>query len=88
MTEREIFTAALAKEIPAERDAFLDEACADDAALRRRIDSLLAEHQQLGSFMDVPSPAATLAPTPQERPGTQIGPYKLMQQIGEGGMGA
>jgi serine/threonine protein kinase len=87
MTEREIFTAALNKEDPAERTAFLDEACAADDSLRRRVESLLAEHQQLGSFMDVPSSAATLDPPPLERPGTQIGPYKLLQQIGEGGMG-
>ena len=54
MSEREIFTAALAKEVPAERSAFLDEACAGDAPLRQRVESLLAEHEQVGSFMDVP----------------------------------
>ena len=87
MTEREIFTAALAQENPDQRAAFLDEQCADNAPLRQRIESLLADHQQLGSFMDVPSPAATLDQSPRERPGTMIGPYKLLQQIGEGGMG-
>ena len=86
MTEREIFTAALNKADPAERAALLDEQCAGNAPLRQRIESLLAEHQQLGSFMDVPSPAATINQS-TERPGTQIGPYKLLQQIGEGGMG-
>jgi len=86
MTEREIFTAALNKADPSERAAFLDEQCAGNAPLRQRIESLLAEHQQLGSFMDVPSPGATLD-QPTERLGTQIGPYKLLQQIGEGGMG-
>ena len=86
MSEREIFTVALNKEVPTERAAFLDQACAGDAALRSRVESLLAEHQQLGSFMDLPSPAETLVP-PQERPGTRIGPYKLLQVIGEGGMG-
>ena len=90
MTEREIFTAALAKEDPAERAAFLDRVCGDDGSLRRRIESLLADHQQLGSFMDVRSRAEkTLGASrsPAERTGTQIGPYKLLQQIGEGGMG-
>src|SRR5438094_2546983 len=86
MTEREIFTAALNKADPAERAPFLDEQCAGNAPLRQRIESLLAEHQQLGSFMDVPSRMATID-QPTERPGTQIGPYKLLQQIGEGGMG-
>ncbi len=87
MTEREIFTAALGKANPALRAAFLDDACAGDAALRQRVESLLAEHEQLGSFMEVSSPEATLDRQASERPGTQIGPYKLLQQIGEGGMG-
>src|SRR5512140_37430 len=93
MSEREIFTAALTKENPVERAAFLDEACAGNGPLRQRVESLLAEHRQLGSFMDVSSPdvANTIdmprAPLAAECPGTQLGPYKLLQQIGEGGMG-
>src|SRR5207302_803 len=78
---------------PAERAALLDEACAGDGPLRQRVESLLAEHQQLGSFMDVPSQAAArtinmpAAPPDPIASGTKIGPYKLLQQIGEGGMG-
>ncbi len=93
MTEREIFTAALKKEDRAVRDTFLDEACAGDAALRERVVSLLRHHQQLDSFMDVSSPgAARTVDMPEallatERPGTMIGQYRLLQQIGEGGMG-
>ncbi len=87
MIEREIFAAALNMEDPAGRAAFLDQACAGDAALRQRVASLLDEHTQLGSFMELPSLAATLAPTPSVCPGIEIGPYKLLQQIGEGGMG-
>ncbi len=87
MTEREIFTAALTKGSPAERAAFLDEACAGDASLRQRVESLLSEHGHLGSFMDVLSRVETLDSSPLERPGTVIGPYRLLQQIGEGGMG-
>src|SRR5262245_33973295 len=86
MTEREIFAAALHKTDAADRAAYLDEACAGDAALRGRIESLLSEHDRLGSFMDISSPAATLD-LPPERPGAQIGPYKLVEEIGEGGMG-
>jgi len=93
MIEREIFTAALTMDDRAERAAFLDEACAGDAALRQRVESLLAENLQLGSFMDVQSQLAAeraeipVDPIAVECPGTDIGPYKLVQQIGEGGMG-
>ncbi|HZL86950.1 MAG TPA: serine/threonine-protein kinase, partial [Pirellulaceae bacterium] len=87
MTEREIFAAALHRGDAADRAALLDEACAGDAALRKRVESLLSEHEQLGSFMEAPSVAATIDQPATERPGTMIGPYKLLQQIGEGGMG-
>lgn len=87
MTEREIFTAALAQGNPAETAAFLDKACQGDASLRQRIESLLAEYQQLGSFMDVRERTAAWGRSSAEQAGVQIGPYKLLQQIGEGGMG-
>jgi hypothetical protein len=88
MNEQTLFTAALEQE-PASRAAFLDQACADDAGLRERVEKLLKLHERAGDFME--QPAAAVGPTtdqpPPERPGTQIGPYKLLQQIGEGGMG-
>src|SRR5262245_30999708 len=89
MGEREIFDAALAIEAPAARSAYLDRACAGDPALREHLDGLLAVQGQLGSFLESPaSPlVATTAEAVGERPGTVIGPYKLMEQIGEGGMG-
>jgi eukaryotic-like serine/threonine-protein kinase len=90
MQEQSIFIEALEKEDPAERAAFLDEACADDPALRQRIEKLLERHQQAGAFLQ-PSDAdlyATLeGPQLSDAPGMVIGPYKLLQQIGEGGMG-
>src|SRR5262245_57236474 len=73
MTEREIFTAALTRGDPAERAAYLDQACSGDAALRQRIESLLAEHQELGSFMDVPPAEPTIDQPPAESAGTIIG---------------
>jgi serine/threonine protein kinase len=97
-----VFFAALAKVDPAERAAYLNEACGGDAELRRCVDRLLAVHPQVGSFLrddDVAptSPPAgvglelsggpTVEPPITERPGEVIGPYKLLQQIGEGGMG-
>jgi serine/threonine protein kinase len=89
MQEQSIFVEALDKEEPAEQAAFLNRVCASDPALRQRIERLLQRHQQADSFLE--SPAAALAGTvdepPTERPGAVIGPYKLLQQIGEGGMG-
>jgi hypothetical protein len=54
MTERTIFLAALDKEDPAERAAYLDAVCAGKPALRRRIEELLQSHREAGTFLDVP----------------------------------
>jgi serine/threonine protein kinase len=85
-----IFSAALAKCSPEERAAYLDAACGGDPEQRRRVERLLEAHPKLGSFLqgDAPDPVATIdGPPAHESPGTAIGPYKLMEQIGEGGMG-
>ena len=89
MTERDVFIAALKLPEGPERGAFLDKACGTDTTLRRQVESLLGEHEGLGSFLDSPVGAfqATLAEPQREGPGTVIGPYKLLEQIGEGGMG-
>src|SRR5262245_39663676 len=55
MNERTLFTAALENEDPAQREALLDEACAGDAALRERVEALLASHERQGPFLDVPA---------------------------------
>jgi WD40 repeat protein len=85
-TEEAIFAEVLDKRSPEERAAFLDGACGSDAALRARIENLLLSHEQAGSFLRKPLPA-TMDESAGERPGMVIGPYKLLQQIGEGGMG-
>ena len=90
MNERDIFISALEKGDPAERSAYVREACGDDQAKRLQIEALLKESDALGSFLEPPTPAegATIGWSDVvERPGTVIGPYKLLQQIGEGGMG-
>jgi WD40 repeat protein/serine/threonine protein kinase len=89
MTERDLFEAAL--ELPTEsRAAYLDGACGSDAALRQRLEGLLRKHDQAGSFLEGPAVAALATvdePAAGERPGAAVGPYKLLEQIGEGGFG-
>jgi serine/threonine-protein kinase len=85
-----IFFAALEKGSPQERAAYLDAACAGDRDLQRRVEKMLAAQARAGSFLERPAPSPVL--TVDEQPlseghGTVIGPYKLMEQIGEGGMG-
>jgi hypothetical protein len=87
MNEREIFTAAAHEQDSAQRAAVLERACGDNHELRRRVELLLAEHAAQDSFLDRPAVVATLDLPASERPGQQIGPYRLLQQIGEGGFG-
>src|SRR5215475_11094090 len=89
MRERDIFDAALAIADPAARSAYLDKVSTGNPGLRQHLDELLAMHGQLGSFLEAPAPSlvATVDDPIHERPGTVIGPYKLLEAIGEGGMG-
>jgi WD40 repeat protein/serine/threonine protein kinase len=85
-----LFWSALAITSPAERACYLDQACGGDRQLRGQLDELLAAYPRVESFLESPAPdlAATVDPVcVSERPGTVIGPYKLMELIGEGGMG-
>jgi len=90
---KEIFAQALEKKIPAERELYLAEVCAGDAPLRQELESLLTAHTEAGEYLQVPA-AAGLAPTtmlvtpPAEMAGVRIGRYRLLELIGEGGMGA
>jgi eukaryotic-like serine/threonine-protein kinase len=84
----DIFCAAVELALPAERAAYLDQACGDDLVTRRRVERLLEAQSQAGSFLAArPAVAAATTDLPAECPGAVIGPYKLLQQIGEGGMG-
>jgi serine/threonine protein kinase/regulator of sirC expression with transglutaminase-like and TPR domain len=89
MRERDIFDACLAIADPAERTAYLAAACAGQQGLRKHMEGLLDMHGQLGNFLEAPAPslASTVDHLLTERPGSVIGPYKLLEQIGEGGFG-
>src|SRR5947209_798127 len=86
---RSIFLEAVETYAPDQRHAFLDLACGQDHSLRQRIEMLLRAHEQSNSLLDAPSAelAATMREPAREGPGTLIGPYKLLEQIGEGGFG-
>ncbi len=90
MSERSIFLAALDIADPAQRLAYLNQVCGDDYKLRAHIDELIAAEGKLGGFLAQPhsvTQATADFASASERPGTVIGPYKLLQQIGEGGFG-
>jgi serine/threonine protein kinase len=91
-----IFDRARSIASPQERAAFLARACGEDVALRQRVEKLVAAHFAAGSFLEEPvspSDALTAGVAPGEAPmtseaGDRIGPYRLVQKLGEGGMGA
>ncbi|MGQ0702696.1 MAG: protein kinase domain-containing protein [Gemmatimonadales bacterium] len=75
----------------AERRAYLDQACAGDAELRREVDSLLASLEAKPDFLVRPmvdlSGFAESSPNPAEPLPERIGPYRLLRRVGRGGMG-
>src|SRR5205085_7667264 len=93
------FFACLEKKTPEEQLAYLDQACAGQPELRATVEKLLAAHPKMGVFLESkPGIANTdffaaqrrlAPPQPIEKEGTIVaGRYKLLQQIGEGGMGS
>lgn len=80
---KEIVGAALERDA-SQRSAFLDEACSHDASLRAEVDSLLSAHKSAdilsGAALTTEMADAILTPK-------SIGPYQLLQKLGEGGMG-
>ena len=76
---------------PAHRKAFLEQACAGDEELRKKVEALLAAHEKAGSFVE--RPAVDLAAQALARRqgqsliGTRLGPYQILSLLGRGGMG-
>jgi serine/threonine protein kinase/WD40 repeat protein len=106
MTEESLFLAALEKPTPAERQAFLEEACGQDVALRARVQLLLEADARAPGILErrAAPPAGPEGATVDSAPGQQgtvdygdptarvsavlAGKYKLVEEIGEGGMGS
>ncbi len=88
--EELVFNTARKIESPEGRSSYLDQVCGDNAALRARVKALLQVHEQDGSFLkaapEVPGGASGDSGI-NEGPGSVIGPYKLLEQVGEGGFG-
>jgi len=92
---REIFGQALGLP-PAERTHFVDQQCGGNLALRDQVWSLLKAYEAAGDFLGSPTEAPTIDQHPSrggtrssgETVGSRIGPYKILQQIGEGGFGS
>ena len=84
-----IFCSAIEIESGAERSKYLQRVCGDNSDLYRQVERLIEAHICGGSVLDSPDLQidATLDQSISERTGSQIGPYKLLQQLGEGGMG-
>jgi serine/threonine protein kinase/tetratricopeptide (TPR) repeat protein len=87
MNEESIFIEALQKDAAAARAAYLDAACAGNAELRRSVDALLRAYRRAGTFLEEAPGGGRLTAPASEGPGLHVGPYKILQQIGEGGMG-
>ena len=83
---QELFLDAI-KLPPSQWGQFLDGACGNDQSLRQRMGKLLDAHQEAGTLHRAEKEMAVTSDQQHEHTGTVIGPYKLLQQIGEGGMG-
>ncbi len=71
------------------RDAFLEKACAGDAALKQEVEKLLQSDERGASFIEIPAAQAVAESIAKSKllPGNFLGPYKIVSQIGAGGMG-
>jgi len=90
LSEEAIFDVAIRIESPEVRADYLQQVCGDDSALRDRVNRLLEIHDRNDGFLEAPPSALQATKIPggvSEKPGDVIGPYKLLQEIGDGGFG-
>jgi serine/threonine protein kinase/tetratricopeptide (TPR) repeat protein len=89
LDEEAIFHLARQIDSPAVREGYLHHVCGDNQALRARVQALLRVQEEDKSFLRVPAAEVlvTVEEPITERPGTVVGPYKLLESIGEGGFG-
>src|ERR1043165_3273711 len=86
---KQIFQSALERH-PAERSAFLNQACGDDSALRTEVESLISSHDQAGDSIEIMAAEAATKMLSAEQDsieGKQSGHYRMLSRIGRGGMG-
>jgi hypothetical protein len=85
---KQLFQSALERN-PAERSAFLNQACAGDPALRSEVESLISSHDQAGDSIEAMAAEAATEMLANDRAiaGKQIGHYQVLSRIGRGGMG-
>jgi serine/threonine protein kinase len=86
VTDESVFAAALAISDPTDRAAYLDRACAGNPVLRAEVDALLSAHAA-DNPLDRTAPRPASVGEPTAAVGDRVGPYKLLEKIGEGGMG-
>ena len=91
LDEKAIFNVARQIGSPDARAEYLHQACAADSGLRERVQDLLRAYEEQASFLESPPPVGVATvdlPPATEAPGTMVGSYKLIEPIGEGGMGS
>ena len=86
MKAKQIFLAAVENHDPVDWETYLDQTCGDDTPLRERVSELLEAHTHQNPLFDDAGVFAIQASERFfERPGMMIGPFKILEEIGQGG---